>query len=677
MIKLLLITFISFSSVYPQTEISLSTDKIQYRLAMENPESKSSCATFKTLSNKKEFKVKSIAKLRHVEYCEKNPNWNKLSKEINDPNLKPFFIRIQFKHLMDHKKYKQAYRLYIKNTRTIELDNRDFDKLATKALKTSLSKKEKRALRKKLYKKSPRFIPRPQKSEYLRVAKDFRKDRRFEKALSYYKKVINGKGFTYHQRWYAFQGARMTYKIERWTRMKKYIRASKQWSEFLKDKYKWSAELTRMHHDANIEYIRTLWTEKGQKQAFPVLSKLEKQLKKRYSMQMVYWLKGRMAEEKRNYKEAVKWLHLASKEKSISSDNEQKVLWSLAWNKRRIGKHKESQSSLKKLKKHRDLAFFGKTKYLYWEAENFESMGEKSKAQEAFEDLADLDIVGYYGSLALRKLGKKFPKPPKRDVTPDDYMSFFNAKDKDYLQWLIDVEESEIAENFVKRNLKTKNSWSTSKWVNYLVLLQEVGAYKSFFYRYHSLPPKKQVSILKEHSYLLFPRPFKKHVRVAAQQSQVSPSLIYSIMKQESGFDIKARSWADAFGLLQLIPQVAKKAAKRVPSVGYKKPEDLYRPNVIIPLGADTIKHLLSKFKNNFILSVASYNASEKATLGWVKSRFHGDPITFIEDIPYDETKSYVKLVMRNYIAYNRFESESEDFTFPEVCLDGLQHFKK
>jgi soluble lytic murein transglycosylase len=50
--------------------------------------------------------------------------------------------------------------------------------------------------------------------------------------------------------------------------------------------------------------------------------------------------------------------------------------------------------------------------------------------------------------------------------------------------------------------------------------------------------------------------------------------------------------------------------------------------------------------------------------------------LEFIEDIPYEETKGYVKLVMRNYITYNRFAEVDEPFRFPEVCLQGLEQFQ-
>ena len=665
------------AAVSSQNDSPSLTSIEKYRRAIYEPEDKDSCKSFKTLSESKTFPLQDLARLRYAEFCDKNPNWDVVRSKNKLPILDNFITAAQYDWTIEKKKFKEAFRVYTEFKKAIDLDDREFDKMAEAALKTSLSPKEKKMLRTELRLRSPRFIPNPKKDQFLKVARDFRNNRQFDKALYYYRKVINDSSMSYSQRWYAFKGARRTYKLERWSQMKNYIKSSKQWSEFLIKKYTKSKELTRLHHDANIEYIRTLWTERGQSEALIPLNRLEKEMKGRYSLQMVYWLKGRMAEEKKKYKEAVKYLSLSSKERKISDRDLERVLWSLAWNLRRIGDYKNSQSALERLKKSPELTFFSKTKYLYWQAANKEDMGNKSDAQGAFRRLAELDLYGYYGALAYRKLGENFPKPPHPEIDRTTLFDFFSSKDKKVIKALIASAEIEVAESFVKDRVKTKRSWGTETWVAYLNLLQEAGAYKTFFYRYHTLPPKKQLAILEEHPYLLFPQPYKKEVESSAAVTKVSPALIYSIMKQESGFDVKARSHADAFGLLQLIPQVARKAAERMPSIKYKKPYDLFKPDVIIPLGANNLHYLFSKFDSSFILSVASYNASEKAVRGWVQSRFNGDPVTFIEDIPYEETKGYVKLVMRNYITYNRFDSKDEIFKFPEVCLEGIQSFKR
>ena len=664
------------AAVSSQVSPSLSGKMEQYKNAMKRPREKSNCKTLERLAQDNQFTLNEVAMIRHAEYCGVSVQWMGLSKNIKNPILRPFLHQAHFRKEFSKKNYLDAYRVFDNNRSEVEVDDQDFDKMALQALKGKLSNSEKSALRKDLYKRSPRFIPKPKKSEYRKVARDYRGNRQFDKALYYYRKVINDPKQSLVERWKAFRGARVTYKLERWSRMTKYIKATKQWASFLRPEYKKSRKLTKLHHDANIDYIRTLWTEKGQEQAHIPLLQLEKEIKNRYSLQMVYWLKGRMAEERKQYREAVKWLTLASNEKPVTLRDRDRVLWFLAWNQRRLGEYGESQKALEKLKTSQELTFFSKTKYLYWQAENLFSMGKKEEADGAFTRLADLDPYGYYGALAFRKLKLPFPKPPKSDVSSRDMVSLLPKKQRHFFTKLVEAKEFEISQ-VIAEAVEHRNSWSTSWWVKYLNLLQQAGAFREFFIRYHSLPPKKQLAVQEDHPYLLFPQPYREEVLASAKSSKVSPALIYSIMKQESGFDVKARSHADAFGLLQLIPQVAKRAAERMPHVDYESPYDLFRPDVIIPLGANSLNHLFKKFDSNFILSVASYNASEQAVKGWIKTRFHGDPVTFIEDIPYEETKGYVKLVMRNYITYNRFAEQEEAFRFPEVCLQGLGKFTR
>ena len=205
------------------------------------------------------------------------------------------------------------------------MDPKDFDTMATGILNAKLTPSEKKELLKELRERSPRFIPHPKKENFIRVARDYRNNRQFKKALFYYNKIKNDPKTDTMQGWQALRGIRMTYRLERWTKMKEYIRASRQWADFLRDKYFLSKQLTEFHHNANIEYIRTLWTEKGQKQARPILQQLERELVKgSHSLQQVYWLRGRMAEERKEYERAVFWLNKASKEKSLSEERQRK-----------------------------------------------------------------------------------------------------------------------------------------------------------------------------------------------------------------------------------------------------------------------------------------------------------------------------------------------------------------
>ena len=168
---------------------------------------------------------------------------------------------------------------------------------------------------------------------------------------------------------------------------------------------------------------------------------------------------------------------------------------------------------------------------------------------------------------------------------------------------------------------------------------------------------------------LIFPKPYYEHVTESANRFGISPEFIYSIMRQESAFDPRARSHMDAFGLMQLIPKVAQKSAEAF-NIRFEKPEDLYDPQTSISLGAAHLRHLWDKYSGQLILATASYNANEKAITGWLKTRYRGDTLEFIEDIPYEETRNYIKLVLRNLVFYQVVNSSEKVVSFPEWALN-------
>ena len=67
---------------------------------------------------------------------------------------------------------------------------------------------------------------------------------------------------------------------------------------------------------------------------------------------------------------------------------------------------------------------------------------------------------------------------------------------------------------------------------------------------------------------------------------------------------------------------------------------------------------------------------ARKAVSGWLNSRDTKDPVAFIEDVPYEETRTYLKLVMRNFVFYSRLNSKQVPIEFPEWCLADLQAVK-
>ena len=133
-------------------------------------------------------------------------------------------------------------------------------------------------------------------------------------------------------------------------------------------------------------------------------------------------------------------------------------------------------------------------------------------------------------------------------------------------------------------------------------------------------------------------------------QRSLPSGLVHALMRQESGFDPEIGSPVGARGLLQLMPNTAKEAAKEA-SVPFA-PELVTEPDVNIALGGFYISKLLGTFQGSLPLAVASYNAGPGAVSSWLRNGVETEVDVWVARIPYDETRNYVVRVMGNLARY-------------------------
>ena len=127
--------------------------------------------------------------------------------------------------------------------------------------------------------------------------------------------------------------------------------------------------------------------------------------------------------------------------------------------------------------------------------------------------------------------------------------------------------------------------------------------------------------------------------------------LLHSIIKAASLFDQYAISPAGAIGMMQLMPKTAKKVSKKY-GIKFKSKFDLFNSAMNKQIGAHHMQELLKKFKGEIVPVIASYNAGSSAVLRWWKNRKDTSIEVFIEQIPYRETRKYVKKVLGYYREY-------------------------
>jgi soluble lytic murein transglycosylase len=151
---------------------------------------------------------------------------------------------------------------------------------------------------------------------------------------------------------------------------------------------------------------------------------------------------------------------------------------------------------------------------------------------------------------------------------------------------------------------------------------------------------------------LAYPTAYMDLVHSAASEFGVSPLLILAIMRQESAFVDRARSWAAAQGLMQIIPPTGERIAEALEVEPFDT-ELLVVPAINIRFGAWYLNQLLAKYRGHVVLAVASYNAGPRAVSKWVDAAGALSTDEFVEEIPYRETRHYVKRVLANLGVYH------------------------
>lgn len=148
-----------------------------------------------------------------------------------------------------------------------------------------------------------------------------------------------------------------------------------------------------------------------------------------------------------------------------------------------------------------------------------------------------------------------------------------------------------------------------------------------------------------------YPSPFRDVLLRAVKGKDIDPRFVLSIMRQESGYNPRARSQAGARGLLQMTIDMANKYG---PGAGINNltEDDLYRPEVNIPVAVEYLAELFRQFPDLPEAVAASYNGGEDNVVRWVRRAAQKDPGVFTSEIGFAESKDYAMKVLANYRVY-------------------------
>lgn len=168
-----------------------------------------------------------------------------------------------------------------------------------------------------------------------------------------------------------------------------------------------------------------------------------------------------------------------------------------------------------------------------------------------------------------------------------------------------------------------------------------------------AIPWAKRGESVDDFRYLTHPVPYPVQVVTAADREDIAPYVLYGMMREESGFDSDVVSRAGAVGLMQLMPETARRVAKRVdltPDAG----DRLGDPMINVSIGSWYAADLLREGKGSVVWMLAAYNAGPAAANQWIQPGTSGDAaIEAVESIDYRETRGYVKRVIESANVYH------------------------
>ncbi len=273
-------------------------------------------------------------------------------------------------------------------------------------------------------------------------------------------------------------------------------------------------------------------------------------------------------------------------------------------------------------------------RWQYWRARALAKTGSSENANAIFRELAG--DFGYYGFLAADQLTVPYNIAIEEPITDSRALQSLHENP----QIVQAVEFFLTGTGWEGRRLWNQALESKSK-AHYVAAARLAMSVNWVDRALASM----QLSQEKKALGALFPTPYQRSVSELADHHSVASELIYGVMKQESAFIPDIKSSAGAVGLMQLMPPTARDMGKKI---GVKAPAwKLTDSEFNLRLGVTYLRHVLDRFGKNTVLATAAYNAGPHRVSQWISDRTMPADI-WVETIPFDETRRYVRAVLFN-----------------------------
>jgi soluble lytic murein transglycosylase len=284
----------------------------------------------------------------------------------------------------------------------------------------------------------------------------------------------------------------------------------------------------------------------------------------------------------------------------------------------------------------------GEGVWRYWKARALKALDRGPEAQPLL--LALTGDYGYYGQLAASELDV-----PLMTAAPDNHQPAADevnaVKDQTGIRRALALYQLDLRTEFTR-----EWDWALRSYNDRQLLAAAVVAQRSGIYD-RSINTAERTQATHDFG-LRFPAPYRSELQAHVRDNDLDEALVYGLMRQESRFAPQARSVVGAAGLMQLMPATARWAAQQLGLKDYHK-DLIHELSMNLKLGTFYLKTVLTKFDGNPVLALAGYNAGPIRANQW-RGSVPLEGAIYIETIPFDETRNYVKKVMSNTVYYSQ-----------------------
>ena len=270
----------------------------------------------------------------------------------------------------------------------------------------------------------------------------------------------------------------------------------------------------------------------------------------------------------------------------------------------------------------------------YWQARIAEQTGDEDAAWDLYSDLAQ--ERGYYGFLAADRVGAPYSMKHRAvQVTPVELGAMLARPEMQIAQELFNVGQVVSARRqwfWVIQHMNKRELQAAA------VAAQQWGWYDRALYTVNKSGHLDDLD-------LRFPILYRDKVEKNAQRSGVDPGWIYGVLRQESAFVTDARSGAGALGLMQLMPRTGRATARSL-RLNIRSKQAILDVDNNLRLGSHHLKTVLRRNQGNQVLATAAYNAGSHRIKKWLPADNSMSADVWVDSIPFNETRNYVKNVM-------------------------------